>query len=146
MEAFNFSKKVCKIIWEFIEIPWFFIMMNRTYKGFFKFTWGLRQSDHILPYLFILIKDILSCLFNKEFGKGRKWTFFHPRGRLLVTHLLYANDLLFFVNGVRRTIRRILTTLEIYESWSDQMVNRRNRLYFLLIKLTTIEGGASSVY
>lgn len=67
--------------------------MNGTYMCFFKSYRGPRQGDHLLPYLFILIEEVLTRLLNKAYGEGRIGKFFHPRGAPLIFHLLYADDL-----------------------------------------------------
>ncbi|KAJ0086550.1 hypothetical protein Patl1_07518 [Pistacia atlantica] len=52
-------------------------------------------------------------------------------GAPLVSHLLYADDLLVFVNGGKRSVQRLLNILEVYEKWSGQLINReKSAVYF----------------
>lgn len=56
-------------------------MINETFKGFFKPTLGgLRYGDPLSLYLFILIEEILSQFFKREYRDGRIGNFFLPRG------------------------------------------------------------------
>lgn len=41
LESFGFSQRFCGIVAECVSSPWFSIMMNGTYKGFFKPSRGL---------------------------------------------------------------------------------------------------------
>lgn len=85
-------------------------MMNDTYKNFFKPFRGLRQGDPLSPYLFIIMEEVLSRLLKNRFEDGSIGRFYHPRGAHLISHLLYADDLLIFSNGDSRagsSIRQI---------------------------------------
>lgn len=68
------------------------------------------------------MEEIISQLSKNEYGEGWIGNFFHRFP--LITHLLYADDMLVFANGKRRSIRQILKTLELYANWSKQMVNK----------------------
>ncbi|KAF5468901.1 hypothetical protein F2P56_013012 [Juglans regia] len=98
LHSFGFSPPVCSLVMNCVRSPWFSIMMNGTYKGFFQPVRGLRQGDPLSPYLFIIMEDVLSLLLKKEFVDGQIRCFSHPVGAPLVSHLLYADDLLIFAN------------------------------------------------
>lgn len=87
--------------------------MNKTYKGFFKYTQGLKQGDHFSPCLFILEQEVLSRTLHKEFNGVRVGSFSHPRGSPLVSHLLYANDIMVFTYGERRSLNKLLEILRL---------------------------------
>lgn len=98
-------------------------MMNDTYKGFFKSARGLLQGDHLSLYLFILMEEVLTRLLKKGFEDGQIGQFFHPRSAPIISHLLYADDLI-FVNGGKGLVKALLRTLEKYERWLGQSVNK----------------------
>lgn len=55
---------------------------------------------------------------------GRICCFYHPMGAPLVSHHLYADDLLVFANGERRLVSSLVQTLKVYEKWSGQLINK----------------------
>lgn len=97
---------------------------------------GFRQDDPLSPYLFILMKEVLSKLLKWEFYEGWIGKFFHLRGTPLVSHLLYVDDFLVFANG-ERTLKRILKTLEMYKNWSGKYINKEKSTLFLSNKITS---------
>lgn len=97
---------------------------------------GVQQGDPLSPYLFILMKEVLSKLLKWEFYEGWIRKFFHLRGTPLVSHLLYVDDFLVFANG-ERTLKRILKTLEMYKNWSGKYINKDKSTLFLSNKITS---------
>lgn len=73
-------------------------------------------------YLFIVMEEVLSRLLQKNFVDGRISCFSHPVGAPLVSHFLSADDLLVFANGERRSVRRFVQTLEVYEKWFSLLI------------------------
>lgn len=146
MLSFGFSDRVYKLISKCVEAPWFLIMMNGTYKRYFKYYRRLWQSDPIVPYLFILMEEVLTWLLKKGYGEGRIGKFFYPRGTPLISHLLYADDLLIFANGEKRTLKNILKTLGVYERWTSQVINEDKSTIFFPIKFQVIENEAYSIW
>ncbi|KAG2674106.1 hypothetical protein I3760_13G120400 [Carya illinoinensis] len=58
------------------------------------------------------MEEVLSRLLRNNFEEGQFGCFSHPVGAPLVTHLLYADDLLVFVNGGKHSVHRLIKTLE----------------------------------
>lgn len=48
-----------------------------------------------------------------------------------------VDDLLIFADSERRTLKRILKTLETYEKWSGQATNKEKSALFLSNKITS---------
>lgn len=88
-----------------------FCDMNGTFKYFFQSTRRLRQGDPLSPYLFIIMEESLTRLLRNFFENGRIGRFTHPMGAPLVSHLLYADNLLIFSNGGKKSIKRLVETL-----------------------------------
>lgn len=74
---------------------------------------------------------MLSSMLKKTLEDIRINHYFHPRECPLVSHLLNANDILLFVNSVRRTLKKILKTLATYEAWSGQAINKEKSIIFM---------------
>jgi hypothetical protein len=97
--------------------------MNGTSKGFFKAGRGLRQRDPLSPYLFILVEEVFSRLLRKKVQDVTIGYYLQPRKGLLISHLLYADDMVIFSTGGKKDVRSILEVLDIYAQWSGQVVN-----------------------
>ncbi|XP_040986544.1 uncharacterized protein LOC121234610 [Juglans microcarpa x Juglans regia] len=98
---------------------------------------GLRQGDPLSPYLFILMEEVLTRLLRKHFEEGQIGKFSHPIGAPLVSHLLYADDILIFANGGKRSIKNLMHTPDIYERRSSQQISRDKSALFLSKLIST---------
>ncbi|XP_042969986.1 uncharacterized protein LOC122302667 [Carya illinoinensis] len=124
LASFGFSEGVCSLVRQCISSPWFSVVMNGIPKGFFQGGRCLRQDDPLSHYLFILGEEILSRLLKKSFQEMRIIPFQHPRGAPIISHLLYADDIVIFANVDKKLIWAISEVLTIYESWSGKRVNK----------------------
>lgn len=61
---------------------------------------------------------------------GKIILFYHPRGTPIISHLLYANDMVLFFNGGKASLRAIFDVLKVYEEWSGQVVSKRKLSIF----------------
>ncbi|KAF5446730.1 hypothetical protein F2P56_032333 [Juglans regia] len=104
--------------------------MNGTPKGFFQSKRGLRQGDPLSPYLFIVMQEVLSRLIKHAADNGRIHPFFQARGTLLVSHLMYTDDIVIFANGSKRSIKGLMQVLNSYESWSGQVLSKEKSAIF----------------
>lgn len=50
----------------------------------------------------------------------------------LISHLLYADDILIFLNGEKRSLRRLESTLSCYENWYGQQLSREKSAIYTL--------------
>ncbi|XP_035546530.1 uncharacterized protein LOC118348600 [Juglans regia] len=119
MEAAGFSSLVCNLVRRCISSPWFSVVMNGVPIS----GRGLQPGDLISPYLFIMVEEILSRLLKKKFHEGKIVVFSQPKDSSLVSHLLYADDIV-ISNGNKASLRSISQTPELYESWSGQRVSK----------------------
>lgn len=112
-----------KLIDNCVSTPWFSIMMYNTYLNFFKSKRGLRQGDPLLPYLFIIMEEVFSRLLNKRMSERGIQPFSHPVSAQRINHLLYADDVVVYLYGSRKSVRCLMGVLKDYECWSGQGVN-----------------------
>lgn len=78
----------------------FSVMLNGTYRGFFQSSRGIRQGiDPLSPYFFILVEEVLTRLLKQAVDHQKIKPLLIPIVRTQVSHLLYANDVVFFLNG-----------------------------------------------
>ncbi|XP_042966705.1 uncharacterized protein LOC122300257 [Carya illinoinensis] len=58
------------------------------------------------------MEEVLSRLLNKRLSEGRILPFSHPVNALRITHFLYADDVVVFVNGSTSSIRCLMRVLK----------------------------------
>ena len=90
---------------------WFSVMFNGILAGFFKSTRGLRQGDPLAPTLFIIAEEVLSRGLSEAFRSKKIGYYKVPRQCPIVTHLLFADDTLVFLNGCKRSVQGLLIRL-----------------------------------
>ncbi|XP_010451645.1 PREDICTED: uncharacterized protein LOC104733795 [Camelina sativa] len=99
------------------------VLLNGQPNGLIIPQRGLRQGDPLSPYLFILCTEVLIAnIWKAERDKlitGIKVANKCPP----ITHLLFADDNLFFCKANREQCRVILDILKQYESASGQQIN-----------------------
>ncbi|PKU67510.1 putative mitochondrial protein [Dendrobium catenatum] len=101
--------------------PKFFILTNGKFSNVINAECGFRQGCPLSPYLFILCSELLSAHFKHNFGEmGVPISLGGPP----VSHLLYADDILFFAGASLVNARKVTSILTDYCSWTGQQVNR----------------------
>lgn len=130
LQAQSFPPIFITWIRECMTSPRFSVSINGELAGFFAGKKGLRQGDSISPYLFIMIMEVLSKLFEKladEEGMRLHPLCANPR----VTHLLFADDLLVFSDGSCHSIFGIKGVMRIFKSWTGLDINPTKSEIFL---------------
>jgi hypothetical protein len=98
-------------------------MFNGKRVDEFKHCCGIRQGDHISPYLFLLAADGLSCLLKSRVQSpnhgGIQVAPLAPR----VNHLLFAYDSLLFFRANGQGASEVTQVLDYYCQASGQRVN-----------------------
>jgi hypothetical protein len=90
---------------------------------FFTPSRGLRQGDHLSPFLFILGTEVLSRLFHHQEFIGLLKGIKISKDCPTITHLLFADDLIIFAKATSSEAATIKSCLDLYCSWSGQQVN-----------------------
>ncbi|XP_058746986.1 uncharacterized protein LOC131619968 [Vicia villosa] len=84
---------------------------------------GLRQGDHLSPYLFILCVDVRSGLLKKEACDLKIHGTRIARQAPTISHLLFAGDNLLFTRATPQEDDNIMAILHKYQVSSGQVVN-----------------------
>lgn len=99
------------------------LVINGQRIGHFTSTRGLRQRDPISPYLFLLMVDTLSKMIVKESVRGNLEGIKIKRDSLLMAHLLFANDAIFFLKAIKVYLLKMERILNLYCQASSQSIN-----------------------
>lgn len=119
----NFSNYWMNLIMECVSFVQFSILVNGCPTKFFEPSRGLRQGDPIFPYLFLFCANILSLALSKEEGMGKFKGLQVGRRGVSFTHLLFADDSLFFFQNDKASVHSLRNTIQWYCSVSGQCIN-----------------------
>lgn len=97
---------------------------------------ALRKEEVFAPqnHIWTLALQVSTCMLKTS---KESTTFFH-KGCPIITHMLYANDLLVFANGTRWSMTNLLLTFEKYERWSGQSINKEKFTIYFSKKINNI--------
>ena len=84
---------------------------------------GLRQGDPLSPYLFILVAEVLSSMVTEHVRRGDLQGIKITRHCPEITHCLFADDSLFFIQATRRNCVVLKSIWEEYCAASGQSIN-----------------------
>ncbi|KAJ0535599.1 putative RNA-directed DNA polymerase [Helianthus annuus] len=71
------------------------VLVNGSPSGEFAYKRGLRQGDPLSPFLFILAMQVLDVFMKRAVNVGLFHGFHSPNGGPIISHLCYADDVLF---------------------------------------------------
>ncbi|XP_074293711.1 uncharacterized protein LOC141620847 [Silene latifolia] len=101
----------------------FSVLVNGNPSLVFRPTRGLRQGDPLSPYLFILCAEVLSDLMRRAVAEGAIHGVRVSVGAPEVSHLLFADDSIFFTRATEEEATAVSDILRRYEHASGQLVN-----------------------
>ena len=81
----------------------FNILLNGTTSDFFHAGRGLRQGCPLSPLLFVLVMEVLSVLIKNAKARGTLQGL-QIKDILHLTHILFVDDVLIFLNGSRQDV------------------------------------------
>ncbi|XP_026396889.1 uncharacterized protein LOC113291584 [Papaver somniferum] len=127
---YGFSDSWCKWVLNILSSARISVMLNGCPEGYFSITRGLRQGDHLSPFIFVLIEDVLSRNLSKLFANNSMHVMVSKKG-VAPTHLLFADDILIFCKGNLHSLQNLKNMLDLYERASGQCVNyAKSKFYF----------------
>ena len=131
LKCFGFSNKWIGWISQCISTPTFSILLNGGSYGFFHPQRCLRQGDPLSLFLFIMGTEVLSRLLLRAENMGYIHGIRAARGCTPITNLMFVDDLLLFTRSSQDELSAILNCLEIYQSWSGQVVDyQKSSIFF----------------
>lgn len=119
----GFSAEWVALMMQCISSVSYKVLLNGEPKGHIFPERGLRQGDSLSPYLFILCTEALIVNIKKEERQKRLTGLKVARACPAISHLLFADDSLFFCKATVQECGVILKLLKEYERASGQKIN-----------------------
>lgn len=129
LRALNMPDQFIRWIELCVCTPSFSVQVNVGDGSFFQSKRGLRQGCSLSPYLFVICMNVLSHMLDKA-AIGNQIGY-HPRCKnILLTHLCFADDLLVFTDGSKRSIEGVLKIFHEFEVMSGLKISLEKSTLF----------------
>ncbi|XP_048605758.1 uncharacterized protein LOC106359240 [Brassica napus] len=107
------------------------VLINGTPHGDIRPTRGIRQGDPLSPYLFVICTEMLVQKLIQTENSGEITCLKVARGAPAVSHLLYADDSMFYCKQSDEELSRLTVILQEYSLASGQRINyQKSSIYF----------------
>jgi hypothetical protein len=130
MEKLGFSEQWIDLVMKCVSTVSLSVRVNGKFSEYFRPSRGIRQGDPLSPYLFLLCSEGLSCLLKysgpQYLSRGIRVGVHAP----WLSHLLFADDCLVFVQASASGASRLHNILDQYRVGSGQLVNRNKYAVF----------------
>ncbi|CAL1353160.1 unnamed protein product [Linum trigynum] len=123
MEKLGFERHWINMIMECVSTVTYSVLVNGHQTRSITPSRGLRQGDPISPYLFLLCAEGLSSMIEKAEREGSWHGIKVSQRGPSVSHLLFADDCIFFARACHQESAKIKQILADYERESGQMIN-----------------------
>ena len=110
-------------IQECISSPSFSVLVNSSPSRLFGASRGLRQGDHLSPFLFTIVVEALSALLSKAKECGILEGFAVGRMVEAITHLQFADDTILFSSTRWEEVVVLKRILRYFELCSGLKIN-----------------------
>lgn len=101
------------------------MLVNGNRHDFFKSERGLRQGEPISPSFFVISAEFLSQKLN-ALNNNVEFLGFSMNIRCpSINYLAFADDIILFFSGCRKSLELMMGALSTYEKVSGQMVNKQ---------------------
>ncbi|XP_075659165.1 uncharacterized protein LOC142629055 [Castanea sativa] len=131
LQAFHFPQKMTKLVMSCVTTSSTSILINGGALERFEPSRGIRQGDHLSPYLFILCMEYLGHLIEQKCARGDWAPLKASKDNVGVSHLLFADDIILFSRADVRGCEAVLDVLGNFCKESGQKINPdKSRIYF----------------
>ncbi|GJR73860.1 reverse transcriptase domain, reverse transcriptase zinc-binding domain protein [Tanacetum coccineum] len=130
MKKMRFGDKWCKWVDSCLTSSTMSILVNGSPTDEFCLERGVRQGDPLSPFLFILAAEGLNAIVSEAVDKGVFKGVKIGRNNVVVSHLQYADDTIFFGEWNKENAKVLMCILKCFEEVSSLRVNyNKSKLY-----------------
>ncbi|XP_062005888.1 uncharacterized protein LOC133723072 [Rosa rugosa] len=123
MKKLGFANRWVSLVMKCVQSVSFSILWKGQPVGHFTPTRGIRQGGPLSPYLFLLVSEGLSGLLHRADEVGMIHGVKVAPSAPSISHLLFADDSLLFVNANIQDCISLKQCLLLYESAAGQRIN-----------------------
>ncbi|XP_062014240.1 uncharacterized protein LOC133730715 [Rosa rugosa] len=131
LNAFGFHATFVEWISSILASARLSILFNGSPVGFFSCSRGVRQGDPLSPLLFCLAEEVLSRGILRLVDMGHVQAISSPRAVKVHSHVLFADDIMVFCKGDKRSLLNLMAFFEEYGLNSGQLVNKTKSHVYL---------------
>ncbi|XP_057739799.1 uncharacterized protein LOC130956860 [Arachis stenosperma] len=99
------------------------VLINSSPSKPFKMERGLRQSDPLSPFLFVLVMDVLHRMFEEAFRNGHISPLLVGRDHIELWHFQFADNTILFCPPEEEIVKNYRRILRCFELMSGLSVN-----------------------
>ncbi|GJX37033.1 reverse transcriptase domain, reverse transcriptase zinc-binding domain protein [Tanacetum coccineum] len=130
MKRMGFGEKWCHWVDVCLRSASISILVNGSPTEEFGFERGVRQGDPLSLFLFILAAEGLNAIMNEAVINGIFRVIKVGRNNVMVSHLQYADDTIFFGEWNKENAKSLMCILKCFEEVSGLCVNYcKSKLY-----------------
>lgn len=131
LTSFGFGPTFTNLIHSILQSAHLSVSVNGQSCGYFTCSRGVRQGDPLSPLLFCLAEEVLSRGLSSLVDLNIIKRIAAPKNITPPSHVLFADDVMVFLQGDLRHLRALMSFMEEYASNSGQEVNKSKSLLFL---------------
>ncbi|XP_026429782.1 uncharacterized protein LOC113326232 [Papaver somniferum] len=119
----GFGRKWCNWLRFSYSSASFSVLINGSSFGYFTSSRGVRQGCPISPLLFIIAMEGFSRFMDRASSQGLFSGFSVSSSSIVVNHLHYADDTIFFLDNKREELHNLFSVLQCFEFIAGLKIN-----------------------
>lgn len=123
LDAYDFCEKFKLLVYRCLSSGNLKLLFNGSHFGQIPMERGIKQGDPLSSFLFVLFLEILSRMITNMENEGAIQGIKIGKLALVITHLLFADDILIFCRENVDQVGKVINCLKTFCSWTCQNFN-----------------------
>ncbi|XP_015954770.1 uncharacterized protein LOC107479135 [Arachis duranensis] len=119
----GFNRRWREWVMEYVGTTSMSVLINGSPTKPFRTERGLRQGDHLSPFLFVLVVDVFNRMIGEAVRNGQITPLLVRRDNIELSHLQYADDSVLFCPPEEETIKNYKRLLRCFKLMSGLSIN-----------------------